>query len=94
MFVQLRVQNTCVLTNISGDGLIRWVFWFRQQRAPGNKITNYEEGIKKISPFSSVSLHYLLDLKTASFVETDPTGRIILVHLDTSTPTIHSCPDD
>ncbi|KAI0820297.1 eukaryotic translation initiation factor 4E class II [Trametes gibbosa] len=31
-----------------------WVFWFRQQRAPGNKITNYEEGIKKISAFSSV----------------------------------------
>ncbi|KAF8075042.1 translation initiation factor eIF4e [Lyophyllum atratum] len=26
-----------------------WVFWFRQQRAPGNKIVNYEEGIKKIS---------------------------------------------
>ena len=32
----------------------RWVFWFRQQRAPGNKITNYEEGIKKISAFHSV----------------------------------------
>jgi translation initiation factor 4E len=32
-----------------------WVFWFRQQRAPGNKITSYEEGIKKISAFSSVS---------------------------------------
>ncbi|KAG1887766.1 translation initiation factor eIF 4e-like domain-containing protein [Suillus subluteus] len=31
-----------------------WVFWFRQQRAPGNKITNYEEGIKKIASFSSV----------------------------------------
>lgn len=31
-----------------------WVFWYRQQRSPGNKITNYEEGIKKISAFSSV----------------------------------------
>ncbi|KAI0075314.1 translation initiation factor eIF4e [Panus rudis PR-1116 ss-1] len=31
-----------------------WVFWFRQHRAPGNKITNYEEGIKKISDFRSV----------------------------------------
>ncbi|TFK51873.1 eukaryotic translation initiation factor 4E [Heliocybe sulcata] len=31
-----------------------WVFWFRQQRAPGNKITNYEEGIKKISSAGSV----------------------------------------
>lgn len=32
----------------------RWVFYFRQQRAPGNKNVNYEEGIKKISAFSSV----------------------------------------
>jgi len=31
-----------------------WVFWFRQQRSPGNKVTNYEEGIKKITAFSSV----------------------------------------
>lgn len=31
-----------------------WVFWFRQQRAPGNKVVSYEEGIKKIAPFSSV----------------------------------------
>lgn len=37
------------------SGGCSWVFWFRQQRAPGNKITNYEEGIKKISAFSSVS---------------------------------------
>ena len=32
----------------------RWVFWFRQQRTPGNKNVNYEEGIKKIAAFSSV----------------------------------------
>ncbi|KAF7794273.1 hypothetical protein EIP86_005406 [Pleurotus ostreatoroseus] len=37
-----------------------WVFWFRQQRAPGNKITNYEEGIKKISAFSSVESFWSL----------------------------------
>ncbi|KAH9940857.1 eukaryotic translation initiation factor 4E class II [Epithele typhae] len=37
-----------------------WVFWFRQQRAPGNKITNYEEGIKKISAFSSVESYWSL----------------------------------
>ena len=37
-----------------------WVFWFRQQRAPGNKITNYEEGIKKVASFSSVSLSFTL----------------------------------
>jgi len=28
---------------------ITWVFWFRQQRTPGNKNVNYEEGIKKDS---------------------------------------------
>jgi translation initiation factor 4E len=38
----------------------RWVFWFRQQRAPGNKITNYEEGIKKISAFASVESFWSL----------------------------------
>jgi len=37
-----------------------WVYWFRQQRAPGNKITNYEEGIKKISAFSSVESFWSL----------------------------------
>ncbi|KAK7687811.1 hypothetical protein QCA50_009030 [Cerrena zonata] len=37
-----------------------WVFWFRQHRAPGNKITNYEEGIKKISAFSSVESFWSL----------------------------------
>ncbi|THH18047.1 hypothetical protein EW146_g2863 [Bondarzewia mesenterica] len=31
-----------------------------QQRAPGNKITNYEEGIKKISAFSSVESFWSL----------------------------------
>jgi len=37
-----------------------WVFWFRQQRAPGNKITSYEEGIKKVSAFSSVESFWSL----------------------------------
>ncbi|KAL6307230.1 translation initiation factor eIF 4e-like domain-containing protein [Sparassis latifolia] len=37
-----------------------WVFWFRQQRAPGNKITNYEAGIKKIAAFSSVESFWSL----------------------------------
>jgi len=32
----------------------RWVFWFRQQRAPGNKIISYEEGIKHIAKVNSV----------------------------------------
>lgn len=33
-----------------------WVFWYRQQR--GGKVVNYEEGIKKIGPFSSVCVDY------------------------------------
>ncbi|KAI0316021.1 translation initiation factor eIF 4e-like domain-containing protein [Amylostereum chailletii] len=37
-----------------------WVFWFRQQRTPGNKITSYEDGIKKISAFSSVESFWSL----------------------------------
>ncbi|KAA1469072.1 translation initiation factor eIF4e [Dentipellis sp. KUC8613] len=37
-----------------------WVFWFRQQRAPGNKNVNYEEGIKKISSFASVESFWSL----------------------------------
>lgn len=51
-YVRTLARKECrVLTDMSD----RWVSWFRQQRAPGNKITNYEEGIKKISAFSSVS---------------------------------------
>ena len=68
----MRVQNACVLTDTFTGGHTRWVFWFRQQRPPGNKITNYEEGIKKISPFSSVRLHhYPLCPRRAGCIETD-----------------------
>ena len=53
-----------------------WVFWFRQQRAPGNKITNYEEGIKKVASFSSVSFR----LHSASHLpQSFLPGRILLV---------------
>lgn len=45
----------CTFRALRADRRINsWVFWFRQQRAPGNKITNYEEGIKKIAAFGSV----------------------------------------
>ncbi|KAG9223811.1 hypothetical protein CCMSSC00406_0004848 [Pleurotus cornucopiae] len=37
-----------------------WIFWFRQQRTPGNKIVSYEEGIKKISAFASVESFWTL----------------------------------
>ena len=48
------IPSVCVLIGVFPP-FRSWVFWFRQQRHPGNKITNYEEGIKKISAFSSVS---------------------------------------
>jgi hypothetical protein len=76
------IPSVCVLIICS------WVFWFRQQRHPGNKITNYEEGIKKISAFSSVSciaafiqLRVVIPSSLACFV-----GGVILVHLDASLP--------
>ncbi|TFY55530.1 hypothetical protein EVJ58_g8189 [Rhodofomes roseus] len=37
-----------------------WVFWFRQHRGPGTKITNYEEGIKKITAYSSIESFWSL----------------------------------
>jgi hypothetical protein len=38
---------------------VSWVFWFRQQRTPGNKIVSYEDGIKRVAAFSSVRLFKL-----------------------------------
>ncbi len=57
----------------------RWVFWFRQQRAPGNKIASYEEGIKKISAFSSVRPSH----SVKSLATDRRTGRVLLVSMDT-----------
>jgi len=63
-----------------------WVFWFRQQRAPGNKITNYEEGIKKVASFSSVesfwSLHTHLSLPSSL----TPTTDYLLFHAGVRRP--------
>jgi len=46
-----------------------WVFWFRQQRAPGNKIANYEEGIRKITAFSSVCTSFFSLTDEIFFIE-------------------------
>jgi hypothetical protein len=76
----------------------RWVFWFRQQRTPGNKIVNYEEGIKRVSSFNSV---LFFSLPSFSFLaEPRYSGGIFLDTLDTSdfplrTPThdrLHALP--
>ncbi|KZV93117.1 eukaryotic translation initiation factor 4E [Exidia glandulosa HHB12029] len=57
-----------------------WVFWFRQQRAPGNKIINYEEGIKRVASVSSVESFWALwtHLRPPSAVQ--PTTDYMLFH--------------
>lgn len=57
-----------------------WVFWFRQQRAPGNKITNYEEGIKKIASFSSVESFWGLQTHLSPPSALVPTTDYLLFH--------------
>ncbi|KAF9462916.1 translation initiation factor eIF4e [Collybia nuda] len=57
-----------------------WVFWFRQQRAPGNKIVNYEEGIKKISAFSSVESFWSLWTHLSPPSALQPTTDYLLFH--------------
>ncbi|KAF9221468.1 IF4E-domain-containing protein [Gyrodon lividus] len=57
-----------------------WVFWFRQQRTPGNKITNYEEGIKKIASFSSVESFWSLHTHLSPPSSLMPTTDYLLFH--------------
>ncbi|KAF8159607.1 translation initiation factor eIF 4e-like domain-containing protein [Crassisporium funariophilum] len=57
-----------------------WVFWFRQQRSPGNKIISYEEGIKKIAAFSSVESFWSLWTHLAPPSALQPTTDYLLFH--------------
>lgn len=57
-----------------------WVFWFRQQRNPGNKITNYEEGIKKVAAFSSVESFWSLHVHLNPPSSLTPTTDYLLFH--------------
>jgi len=59
---------------------ITWVFWFRQQRTPGNKNVNYEEGIKKIAAFSSVESFWSLWTHLAPPSALQPTTDYLLFH--------------
>ncbi|KAF8141754.1 translation initiation factor eIF 4e-like domain-containing protein [Boletus edulis] len=63
-----------------------WVFWFRQQRAPGNKITNYEEGIKKVASFSSVESFWSLHTHLSSPSSLVPTTDYLLFHAGVRRP--------
>ncbi|KAI9461414.1 translation initiation factor eIF4e [Boletus coccyginus] len=63
-----------------------WVFWFRQQRAPGNKITNYEEGIKKVASFSSVESFWSLHTHLSPPSSLLPTTDYLLFHAGVRRP--------
>ncbi|KAG6850790.1 hypothetical protein H0H93_008828 [Arthromyces matolae] len=57
-----------------------WVFYFRQQRTPGNKITSYEDGVKKISAFSSVESFWSLWTHLSPPSALLPTTDYLLFH--------------
>jgi len=61
-----------------------WVFWYRQQR--GGKVLNYEEGIKKIAPFSSIESFWALWTHLSAPSTLQPTTDYILFHLDVKRP--------
>ncbi|KAG6328796.1 hypothetical protein ID866_10294 [Astraeus odoratus] len=63
-----------------------WVFWFRQQRAPGNKITNYEEGIKKVASFASVESFWSLHTHLSPPSSLVPTTDYLLFHTGVRRP--------
>ncbi|KAG9312856.1 translation initiation factor eIF 4e-like domain-containing protein [Chiua virens] len=63
-----------------------WAFWFRQQRAPGNKITNYEEGIKKVASFSSVESFWSLHTHLSPPSALVPTTDYLLFHTGVRRP--------
>ncbi|KAJ7491419.1 translation initiation factor eIF4e [Mycena galericulata] len=63
-----------------------WVFWFRQQRAPGNKIASYEEGIKRVAAFSSVESFWSLHTHLTPPSALTPTTDYLLFHARVTRP--------
>jgi len=57
-----------------------WVIWFRQQHAPGSKVINYEEGIKKISSFSSIESFWSIWTHLNPPSHLQPTTDYLLFH--------------
>ncbi|KAF9005990.1 translation initiation factor eIF 4e-like domain-containing protein [Cyathus striatus] len=72
--------NSSAPASISHPLRNTWVFWFRQQRTPGNKIISYEEGIKKISAFSSVESFWSLWTHLSPPSALLPTTDYLLFH--------------
>ncbi|KAF8627806.1 hypothetical protein AX15_004232 [Amanita polypyramis BW_CC] len=63
-----------------------WVFWFRQQRSPGSKTLNYEEGIKKISSFSSIESFWSLWTHLSPPSALQPTTDYLVFHSGVQRP--------
>ncbi|KAJ6553077.1 translation initiation factor eIF 4e-like domain-containing protein [Mycena capillaripes] len=63
-----------------------WLFWFRQQRAPGNKLLSYEEGIKRVAAFSSVESFWALHTHLAPPSGLTPTTDYLLFHSGITRP--------
>ncbi|KAJ7155594.1 translation initiation factor eIF4e [Mycena filopes] len=63
-----------------------WVFWFRQQRAPGNKIISYEEGIKRVAAFGSVESFWALHTHLTPPSLLTPTTDYLLFHSGVARP--------
>jgi translation initiation factor 4E len=63
-----------------------WVFWFRQQRAPGDKIRDYEEGIKRIGAVSSVESFWRTLTHLAPPSALLPTTDYLLFHAGVRRP--------
>jgi len=61
-----------------------WVFWFRQHRL--GKVHNYEEGIKKITAFSSVESFWSLWTHLTPPGMLQPTTDYLLFHSDVRRP--------
>ncbi|KAJ7041451.1 translation initiation factor eIF4e [Mycena alexandri] len=63
-----------------------WVFWFRQQRSPGNKIISYEEGIKRVAAFGSVESFWALHTHLTPPSLLTPTTDYLLFHSGVQRP--------
>ncbi|KAF8184066.1 translation initiation factor eIF 4e-like domain-containing protein [Mycena galopus ATCC 62051] len=63
-----------------------WVFYFRQQRTPGNKILSYEEGIKRVAAFSSVESFWALATHLTPPSLLTPTTDYLLFHAAVARP--------
>lgn len=63
-----------------------WIFFFRMRRAPGDKITSYEEGIKRISAFSSAESFWGLWTHLEPPSKLQPTTDYLLFHAGVRRP--------